>query len=78
MEWSMLLENIGGQAEDPLESTNEASAHPEIVARLQQELSRYIANRYTGGLDKAKTKDHAKYCAWIAKVGWVQPYDPLP
>ena len=66
------------QAKDPLESTNEAPTNPEIVARLQQELARYTAKRYTRGLDKARTKDHATYCTWIEKVGWVQPYDPLP
>ena len=66
------------QANDPLETTNEAAAHPEIVDRLQQELAHYTSKRYTGGLDKAKTKDHTKYCTWIAKAGWVQPYDPLP
>jgi hypothetical protein len=66
-----------GQAQDPLESTNQAAAQPEIVKRLQAELAKHTADRYTGGLDKAKTKDHDLYCAWIAKVGWVQPFDPL-
>lgn len=69
---------VDAQAKDPLESTNEAAAHPDVVAKLQQELAHYTANRYTGGLDRAKTKDHATYCSWIAKAGWVQPFDPLP
>ena len=47
------------------------------MARLLAEVEKYTASKYTGGLDRAKTKEGA-YCAWIAKVGWVQPFDPLP
>ena len=62
---------------DPLEKTNQAATQPAVVARLVAQLEAYTAKEYTGGLDKAQTKEDT-YCKWIAKVGWVQPFDPLP
>ena len=71
----ILLTSYGcAQAKDPLESTNQAAAHPEIVKQLQAELAKYTADRYTGGLDKAKT-DQEGYCKWITRAGWVQPFE---
>jgi hypothetical protein len=63
--------------EQELEKKNVASANPAIVKRLMNELETYTANAYAGGLDLATTTEDA-YCVWIVKVGWVQPFDPLP
>ena len=46
------------------------------MAKLLTEVDKYTVSKYAGGLDRAKTKEDA-YCARIAKVGLVQPFDPL-
>ena len=62
--------------EDPLEKNETAEQLPNIVAQLRAELKAYVATRYTGDLDVAQTSQD-DYCAWIKRVKWVQPYDPL-
>ena len=59
---------------DPLERANLAASEPAVVAQLLVALEAYTANAYTGGLDKAKSNEDA-YCEWIAKAGWVQPFE---
>lgn len=47
------------------------------MARLRQELDAYVAGRYKGGLDKAKTSE-ADYCAFVKRERWLRPYDDDP
>ena len=60
--------------EDPTEHHEISAANPSIVARLISELAAYVAGRYTGGLDQAKTSED-RYCQLIKQYKWVQPYD---
>ena len=60
--------------DDPLEKNESAKQAPEVVARLRSELLAYVAGRFTGELDMAKTSQ-SDYCTWIESVGWVQPFE---
>jgi hypothetical protein len=64
-------------ADDETEHKEQAKQQPGVVKRLQQEYAAYVAHRYMGTLDEAKTSED-DYCAFIKKAKWVQPYDDLP
>ena len=54
-----------------------AAANPDIVQRLNKTLYDYVAHRYTGGLDVAKTSEEV-YCEFVKRERWLRPYDDLP
>ena len=60
---------------DPTERTDLAASRPAVVARLRRELDAYVANRWRGQLDTAAGWSEERYCAWIQRVGWVQPFE---
>ena len=60
--------------DDPEERTDLSTKHPDIVADIQNRLKEYVENKYTGGLDKAKTSQN-DYCEFIKEKRWVQPYE---
>ena len=61
--------------EVPTEHQDLAASRPAVVARLRKELDAYVANRWTGHLDTAAGWTEERYCAWIERVGWVQPFE---
>jgi hypothetical protein len=60
--------------EDETEHNEQAAKQPDVVKRLQKEYAAYVAHRYTGTLDVARTSEE-DYCAFIKETRWVQPYE---